>query len=225
MFADCLGPKAFVRQPTGTVPMTPGPAGATLPLRERKKLTTRRALIHHSHRLFLERGYRATTLDAIADAAEVTVQTLLRYFPTKEDLALALEYRTLERLKQRLAERPLTQDVFDVWTQFMIDVVDTWAEDPALIDYQILCQNDPTLLAHALRVIDANEDLLVHALSEQLRVNPDIDLRPRMAAALAVHAGKQLSRVWVLDPNPESMRTGIKTLAESARAVLSRPTT
>jgi AcrR family transcriptional regulator len=59
-----------------------------LGLRERKKAKTRAAIQEHALRLFREQGYSATTIEQIADAAEVSPSTFFRYFPTKEDVVL-----------------------------------------------------------------------------------------------------------------------------------------
>jgi AcrR family transcriptional regulator len=59
-----------------------------LGLRERKKAKTRAAIQVHALRLFADQGYAATTVDQIAEAAEVSPSTFFRYFPTKEDVVL-----------------------------------------------------------------------------------------------------------------------------------------
>lgn len=47
---------------------------------------TRTALIDAAQELFFDRGWASTSLDAVADAAGVTKQTLLRHFGTKDGL-------------------------------------------------------------------------------------------------------------------------------------------
>jgi AcrR family transcriptional regulator len=58
-------------------------------LRERKKIKTRRAIRREAFRLIEENGYTATTVEQIAEAADVSPSTFFRYFPSKESLLLA----------------------------------------------------------------------------------------------------------------------------------------
>jgi AcrR family transcriptional regulator len=67
-------------------------ASPPLGLRERKKIKLRRSVQREALRLFAEQGYEDTTVDQIADAADISTTTFYRYFPTKEDVVLDDDY-------------------------------------------------------------------------------------------------------------------------------------
>ena len=75
--------------------MREAPAAPRPGLRERKKARTRAAIREHALRLFREQGYAATTVDQIAEAADVSPSTFFRYYPTKEDVVLQDELDVL----------------------------------------------------------------------------------------------------------------------------------
>lgn len=68
-----------------TTPETASPPG----LRERKKIKTRAAIRREAFRLIEEQGYANTTVEQIADAADVSSSTFFRYFPAKEAVLLS----------------------------------------------------------------------------------------------------------------------------------------
>ncbi|WEK53728.1 MAG: TetR family transcriptional regulator [Candidatus Cohnella colombiensis] len=74
-------------------------------LRERKKIKTRAAIQQHALRLFREQGYQATTIEQIAEVAEISPSTIFRYFPTKEALVLEDDYDPI--IIQYFQEQPI----------------------------------------------------------------------------------------------------------------------
>ncbi|OLC27147.1 MAG: hypothetical protein AUJ02_11245 [Chloroflexi bacterium 13_1_40CM_3_65_12] len=55
-----------------------------VPLRQRQALETRRAIAHAARSLFAERGYAATSIEAVADEAGVAARTVYATFGTKK---------------------------------------------------------------------------------------------------------------------------------------------
>ena len=76
--------------------------------RERRKAETRQRLQEQALRLFVERGFEATTVEQIAAAAGVSHMTFFRYFPTKEDAVLSDSFDPL--LVAAIQARPRTED-------------------------------------------------------------------------------------------------------------------
>ncbi len=97
--------------------MAPPPRRGPLrrsPLRERKKLQTRATIIERAMGLFTTQGFSRTSIDAIADAADVSRGTFFNYFGHKEgvvvefgrDLMVALTARVEEQIAANItAER------------------------------------------------------------------------------------------------------------------------
>src|SRR5664280_761110 len=77
-----------------------------LGLRERKKAKTRALIQEHALRLFREHGYDETSIEEIAEAAEVSPSTVFRYFPTKPDLVIYddLDERMIEAFRAQPPE-------------------------------------------------------------------------------------------------------------------------
>jgi AcrR family transcriptional regulator len=78
-------------------------------LRTQRRAETQRLIQSHAVRLFSERGYDATTVTEVAEAAGVSPMTVYRHFPTKEDLVLVDQHGRLvaERIAASSDAQPL----------------------------------------------------------------------------------------------------------------------
>lgn len=74
--------------------------------RERKRRETHRRITDAALRLFLENGYEATTLDAVAAEAGIARRTFFHYFRSKEEIILAWQ----SALPDALHDAVLRQD-------------------------------------------------------------------------------------------------------------------
>ncbi len=69
--------------------------------RERKKEETRRRILEASFKLFVEQGFENTTIDQIAEEADIGKGTFYNYFPTKE----AVLFEFMEDIGRRRGEK------------------------------------------------------------------------------------------------------------------------
>ncbi|MFC5828908.1 TetR/AcrR family transcriptional regulator [Nonomuraea insulae] len=74
-------------------------------LRERKKRQTRERISEVALGLFVERGFDNVTIAEVAEAAEVSVNTVYNYFQAKEDLVLPPDEASPQRLADIVRER------------------------------------------------------------------------------------------------------------------------
>ncbi|MEU6037874.1 mycofactocin system transcriptional regulator [Actinomadura sp. NPDC047616] len=72
----------------------------------RPPATDHAAIERAAFALFTERGFEATTLDAIAEAAGIGRRTLLRYYPSKNDIPWGRFDESLADLRGSLAAMP-----------------------------------------------------------------------------------------------------------------------
>ncbi len=79
-------------------------------LRSRKKARTRVAIEDAALLLFEGQGYEATTVEQIAECAEVSPTTLFRYFPSKAEIVLSDHGNELPALYEAIAARPRSEN-------------------------------------------------------------------------------------------------------------------
>ena len=132
-------------------------------LRERKKKATRDAIHHGAMRLFAEPGFAGTTIDQIAEAADVSRATVFTYFPTKEDIVFGEAPQAIDALAAALREAPSTVAVMRGWLRGLSG----WIE-PDLLLQRRLAAEVPAVGACRLRILAGVERVVAEALEREL---------------------------------------------------------
>jgi AcrR family transcriptional regulator len=154
-----------------------------LGLRERGKARRRDAIVRAALTLFAERGYDATTVSDIAEAAEVAPRTVAMYFPSKQDIALSLFSAAADALTTALRERGDGESVTHVLAQWLYDDSQRTRDDLKRLSLRMFAAN-PEL--HALRTarMTAAIDEGAAAVARETGLAADSP-GPRMAAVAA----------------------------------------
>jgi len=171
-----------------------------LGLRDRKKARTRRRIADAAMRLFVERGFGATTIESICAEAEVAVSTFYVYFDSKEAAAFPDEDSRAALVAATLREHPPGEPLHVTLRRASHAVAqrDLGARD-ALAGRVALLAREPALAAYAAKLQARSVDRLSSVLAEEMAVDPGGDVRPRLIISAAFGALNAAWGVWVAD--------------------------
>ncbi|WP_079043416.1 TetR/AcrR family transcriptional regulator [Streptomyces kanamyceticus] len=179
-----------------TAARTSAPASAPLlGLRERKKLKTRLAIREATYRLIAEQGYEATTVEQIAEAAEVSPSTVFRYFPTKEDIVLTDEYDPF--LESELRERPADEPFVESLRHVLHRTVGLgFAEEPEVTMLRTkLMAEVPAVRSRMLESMSVTGAILCRVIADRTDRDPG-DLEVRAFAMGLIGALTETTAYW-----------------------------
>lgn len=164
-------------------------------LRERKKLKTRTAIRRSTYRLIAEQGYDATTIEQIAEAAEVSPSTVFRYFATKEDIVLTDEYNPFleAETRKRPADEPPLQSMRFVVTEALATLLATEEED--LRRRTRLMVEVPAIRARMSETMSDTAKVLARVLADRSGRGAD-DLEVRVFVAAVLGALREVTLYW-----------------------------
>lgn len=189
--------------------------------RARKKSATKQAIQEHALRLFVEKGYEATTVDEIATAAGVSHMTFFRYFPRKEEVVEYDEYDPL--LEQLIAARPPDEPPLVVLHNAIrvgFDKILTTDREALLIRTRLVLRN-PVLRSRNLFAQDTTRDLFANALARRAGLT-EPDLAMTVQASAALDAVGVAMMAWVDGNNDTDPIALIDTVFAAFEAGVSR---
>lgn len=161
----------------------------------RPPVTDHAAIERAAFTLFTERGFEETTLEAIAEAAGVGRRTLLRYYPSKNDIPWGRFDDNLVGLRKCLESMPHDIPVHEAVHRAVLAF--NHVDDAALAQHRqrmTLLLRTPALQAHSALKYRQWREVITTYVAGRYGMAPD-DLLPRTvgqtALALALSAYEQ----------------------------------
>ncbi|OIK27157.1 TetR family transcriptional regulator [Streptomyces malaysiense] len=192
-------------RPTSTSAARARSEGPRLGLRERKKIKTREAIRGATYALIEEQGYDATTIDQIADRAEVSPSTVFRYFPTKEDIVLTDEFDAvmLEEIGRRPAGEPWPDTIRHVLRRTVQVGVE---EDPEVFRLRThLMVRVPAVRSRMTESMSVTGRMLCRAVAERTGRDPG-GLEVRVYAMSLIGGLMETVMYWAEHGHQEDLR-------------------
>jgi AcrR family transcriptional regulator len=151
------------------------------------KARTRVALARAAIRLFEERGYPETTVEAIAEAAGSSPSTFFRYFGTKEDVLFIDIREIMDEFRAFVAEPISGLTTWDQIKAGMHRATRRVGEpDPEIRDASLMSWlTEPAISARLSQYAREMEEIIASALARDRGTNPDVDLVAQMGARSA----------------------------------------
>ncbi|NSC23940.1 TetR family transcriptional regulator [Streptomyces albus subsp. chlorinus] len=153
--------------------------------RERKKRETRQRISDIATGLFMARGFDAVTIAEIAEAADVSVNTVYNYFPAKEDLFFDREEEMVDRAAALVRDRRPGQSAADaVLGRLREDIAERnlYAGIRSGFDeFMRVVRESPALVARLMVLHHRTADRLRETLAAETGAAPD-DPMPELVA-------------------------------------------
>ncbi|MEU0273387.1 TetR/AcrR family transcriptional regulator [Streptomyces sp. NPDC006307] len=165
-----------------------GPREPTEPregLRERKKRQARQHISDVATGLFLERGFDAVTIAEIARAADVSVNTVYNYFPTKEDLFLDRREGLVDRISRWVRGRRTGESAAEAVLRELREAVEGLSHAvglfPGYADFMQVILDADTLRSRMWEMQGQILEHLERTVREEVGAD-DTDPRPQLVA-------------------------------------------
>src|SRR5579863_488907 len=167
---------------------------------ERRKRRTRQAIQMAALELFAERGYRETTINDIAERADVAPRTVTVHFPAKEEMLFDAEPFTLDSLSKHLAARGPHEPTLEALRDWMATTMKEAETNGSDLDGRFwerralrahIINSEPELRGRARASYYPFERVLAEAIGKDLGQSAN-SLVPRLAALSAVAGLREL---------------------------------
>lgn len=173
---------------------------------ERKRLLVRSELAEAAVKLLADQGFEETTVDQIVAAVGMSRRTFSRYFDSKEDVIVHMLAEAGVKLCAELNARPADEPPAVALRRALSVFTSMSVGNPAkMLRVSRLILDTPALLARFLERQSQWQAEMTGILALRAGLEPDVDLRPAVAAGVALTAFQAALRRWVDSDGSESL--------------------
>jgi AcrR family transcriptional regulator len=172
--------------------------------RERKRRQTRERIEQAAMTLFLERGFDATTIEDITEAADVSKRSFFDYFPSKEEVVFAWQDSFADRLMAAIAARPPEESSVKAVEEALMATVVASADERGLALGKLI-HGTPALKARDQLKYAKLEQKLTDALCARRGNAPEMRQRMRLLSAIVIGALRVGGELWQEQPRDTSL--------------------
>lgn len=180
--------------------------------RERKRRQTRERIESAALKLFLERGFDATTIEDITEAADVSKRSFFDYFPSKEEVVAAWQDGFARELIGAVAAQPEDASIVEVIEAGVNSALRTAIADPQSLALAALIRNTPVLCARDQLKYAKLEKKLADALFARGSGSEEERLRLGVLAAAVVTMLRIGGERWTQSPQDVSLEQFARTM-------------
>jgi AcrR family transcriptional regulator len=157
--------------------------------------------------LFERHGYESVTVEAIAEAADVSRTTFFRYYPNKEDVLVQWMRQVGDEAAQALLERPAAESPLVATREALMTLAEVYGQDSPRTELVERLRHTSPAVRTAYRDKVAYWE---EASAQRSRRGPDAirhDLQPRLLARLAMAAVTSANDTWAARQHEEPWST------------------
>lgn len=196
------------------------------PRRTERRRRTRQTILRVASDLFAVSGFAATTMQAVADGADIHVTTLFMHFSSKNDVAIALVENGVDKLQARAWAARSEKNFFEFFREEALTYAANRrnaAQSEAALWTTL--RNDRELAFAWIMYENGQKDIYAEYIASEFGIDRAVSYLPDVVAALMVECLVLPHQKWAEAPGKrkltEEIEKAVELAEQSARLLLS----
>jgi AcrR family transcriptional regulator len=161
-------------------------------------------------RLFRDKGFHDTTVEEIADVADVSARTFFRYFPSKEAVIFADAEERCDLWVDALRARPATEPILESIRESAVLLSEDFDPEKDFFRWE-LAASSPTVAAARAQAHATWEVAIAGEVARRLQLPSRHDLAARTVAAASLGAWRSAQTAWLFSRGRPALHVHVRS--------------